>query len=110
MSPHEYELTLPSTVAQERKNTPVFTGLLKYFPNALEEVAKVSKIGNDQHNPNTPIHWDRNKSTDQLDAGTRHLIDHAKGIVIDTDGGYHLAKSIWRLCAELEIILENKSK
>ncbi|MCP4485275.1 MAG: hypothetical protein GY823_12045, partial [Flavobacteriaceae bacterium] len=33
--------------AQKRKDTPVFSGVLKYFPNALKEVAKCSKAGND---------------------------------------------------------------
>ena len=41
--------------AAERKATPVFSGVLKYFPNALKEVSKCSQAGNDQHHPDTPF-------------------------------------------------------
>lgn len=91
----------------ERKGMPVFTGVLKYFPNALKEVSKCSQAGNDQHHPNTPLHWDMNKSTDELDALTRHLIDHSVNPV-DTDGILHLTKVAWRALAGLERYLTNK--
>ena len=38
------------TDAKERKNLPIASGVLDYFPKALAEVARVSKVGNDQHN------------------------------------------------------------
>ena len=44
--------------AESRKATPVFSGVLKYFPNAIKEVAKCSQVGNDQHHPEKPLHWD----------------------------------------------------
>ena len=94
--------------AKERKGCPVYSGVVAYFPDALLEVARVSKIGNDQHNPGEPLHWDRDKSTDQLDAAMRHIIDRAKGQKFDTDKGRHLAKAIWRLCAELQLEIENE--
>ena len=56
--------------ASQRKAMPVFSGVLNYFPDAIREVARCSKAGNDQHHPGTPLHWDRNKSTDELDALT----------------------------------------
>lgn len=96
--------------AQERKDRPVCTGVLAYFPDALMEVARVSKIGNDQHNPGQPLHWAREKSTDQLDAAVRHITNHVSGEILDTDGTYHLAKSIWRLSAELQLILEKQNE
>lgn len=99
MSPHEYELTLPSTVAQERKGMPIFSGVLKYFPNALLEISKVSKAGNDQHNPGQPLHWDKSKSKDEADALVRHLLDSG---TLDTDGVRHTAKVAWRALALLE--------
>jgi hypothetical protein len=46
-----------------RKNYPVATGVLDYFPDALLEIARVSKIGNDQHHPGQPLHWDRAQPT-----------------------------------------------
>ena len=63
------------TKAELRKATPVFSGVLKYFPNALKEVAKASKAGNDQHHPDKPLHWDMSKSRDEYDALTRHLLE-----------------------------------
>ena len=94
------------TTAQIRKGIPVYSGVISYFPLALEEVAKVSKAGNDQHHPGTPLHWDRSKSGDELDALMRHLIDHAQGKIFDTDGQRHLAKCAWRILARLEKDLE----
>ena len=93
--------------AESRKNIPVFSGVLKYFPNALKEVAKCSKAGNDQHHPDKPLHWDMSKSTDEYDALTRHLIDHTVN-PIDDDGVLHLAKVAWRALAGLERHLTNK--
>lgn len=92
--------------ASSRKSTPIYSGVLKYFPHALEEIARVSQVGNDQHNKGEPLHWDRAKSTDELDALLRHLTDHAKGDIFDTDGQRHLAKVAWRALARLEKDLE----
>jgi len=93
--------------AAERKATPVFSGVLKYFPNALKEVAKCSQAGNDQHHPDKPLHWDMDKSKDEYDALTRHLIDHTIN-PIDDDGTLHLAKVAWRALAGLERHLTGK--
>ena len=43
--------------AKQRKERPVYTGVLKYFPDAIMEVAKVSLAGNQQHHPDKPLHW-----------------------------------------------------
>lgn len=96
------------TEAESRKAIPIYSGVLKYFPLALKEVAKVSKVGNDQHNKGQELHWSREKSSDHLDACVRHLIDHASGEVLDEDGQRHLAKSCWRLLAQLQLDLENE--
>jgi hypothetical protein len=89
--------------AEERKKTPVYSGVLNYFPDAILEVAKVSYIGNKQHNPNLPLHWDRSKSGDELDALTRHLIEAGK---IDDDGIRHSAKVAWRALSNLQKEIE----
>jgi len=94
-------------IAAQRKATPVFSGVLKYFPNAIKEVAKCSQAGNDQHHPDKPLHWDMNKSTDEYDALARHLIDHSIN-PLDDDGVLHLAKVAWRALAGLERHLTNK--
>ena len=93
--------------AEERKNMPVFSGVLKYFPLALLEISKLSKQGNDQHNPGQPLHWDRSKSRDELDALTRHLLCAG---TLDTDGMRHSAKIAWRALASLEKELEEAKK
>jgi hypothetical protein len=63
------------TDSLERKSYPIFAGCLRYFPAALAGVAKLSKQGNDKHNPGQPLHHARNKSTDHADCIMRHLID-----------------------------------
>lgn len=96
------------TEAEQRKSAPVYSGVLAYFPNALIEIAKVSKAGSEQHHPGKPLHWDKSKSTDEPDCLVRHLLDHAKGQVYDTDGMRHLAKTCWRAMAFLERELEKE--
>lgn len=89
----------------ERKATPVFTGVLKYFPKAIKYVSQVSKAGNDQHHPDKPLHWDKSKSTDEPDALVRHLIDHSIN-PMDDDGMLHAGKVAWRALALLERYLD----
>jgi hypothetical protein len=67
-------MTLP-TDSNERKNYPLFSGLIRYFPAALAGVANISKIGNDKHNPGQPMHHARKKSRDHGDCILRHLTD-----------------------------------
>jgi len=90
-----------------RKEMPVFSGVLKYFPDAIREVAKTSWIGNQQHHPNKPLHWDRSKSGDELDALTRHLMEAGE---VDTDGIRHSAKVAWRALANLQKELEENGE
>lgn len=92
-----------STDAKDRKATPMATGVLDYFPRALAEIARVSKAGNDQHNPGQPLHWDKTKSTDHADCIMRHLVDRG---TIDSDNQRHSAKVAWRALALLETELE----
>ena len=92
---------------EERKDTPIFSGVLKYFPDALKEVAKCSFIGQQQHNPNKPLAWDRSKSGNEYDSLTRHLID-SNNEDYDTDGTLHKAKIAWRALAGLQKHLENQ--
>jgi len=100
------DMILP-TDAQERKEIPIITGVLDYFPLAIAEVAKCSLKSNEQHNPGQPLHWNRTKSTDHVDCIGRHLVDRGK---FDTDGQRHTAKLAWRALAMLQIELENERK
>jgi len=90
-----------------RKATPITTGVLDYFPLAMAEVARVSKAGNDQHNPGQELHWDRTKSLDHADCISRHLLDRG---TLDSDGQRHTAKVAWRALALLQTELENAQK
>jgi len=109
-SKHYYELDRNGSItpvaegnANKRKGMPVYSGVLNYFPDAIREVARCSKAGNDQHHPGTPLHWDRSKSTDELDALTRHLIEAG---TIDSDNIRHSVKVAWRALANLQKELE----
>lgn len=93
---------LPSDY-QERKNLPIGTGVLDYFPDALAEVAKASMAGNKQHVPGTPLHWDRSKSSDEADAMIRHFLERG---TMDSDGVRHSGKMAWRALALLQKEIE----
>lgn len=93
------------TDAASRKEIPLCTGVLDYFPNAIAYVAMISKAGNDQHNPGQPLHWARSKSTDHADCIIRHQIERG---TVDTDGMLHSGKVAWRALAQLEQELEDR--
>ena len=63
------------TDAAERKEYVIYSGFVKYFPHAIAAVSHLSYKGNQQHHPDKPLHWDMSKSTDELDAMMRHVID-----------------------------------
>ena len=86
-----------------RKQYPIATGVLDYFPDAIREVAHISYIGSEQHNPGMSLHWDRSKSTDEADALMRHFLERG---TVDTDGLRHTAKCAWRALALLQKELE----
>lgn len=90
--------------SESRKAIPLASGVLDYFPAALVEVAKVSKAGNDKHNPGEPLHWARGKSTDQADAIARHLLE--RGGIDPETGQRFSAQLAWRALALLQLELE----
>ena len=89
------EQALP-TDAAERKTYPIYSGFINYFPHAIARVAHLSYKGNQQHHPDKPLHWDMDKSSDELDALMRHVID----------GDWE--QVAWRSLANLERKLTNK--
>lgn len=95
--------TLPTDSAA-RKDIPLASGLLDYFPAALAEVAKVSKAGNDKHNPGRPLHHSRGTSGDHADCVARHLVE--RGTIDPDDNQRHTAKLAWRALALLQEELE----
>ena len=91
--------------ATDRKAYPLYRGLFQYFPDALWEVAHVSYVANEQHNPGEPLHWATEKSTDEADCLLRHLL---KAGTFDTDGLKHTAKVAWRALALLQREIEKE--
>jgi len=92
--------------SKERKDVPLATGVLDYFPAALVALAKLSKLANDKHNPNEPLHWSRTKSADHADCIARHLVDRG---VIDPDTGLsHTVEMAWRALALLQLEEEER--
>lgn len=93
---------LPQT-SEARKNLPVTTGVLDYFPDAIAYVAFVSKVGNDKHNPGEPLHWERGKGGHNPDCAGRHLIERG---TYDADGLLNDGTLVWRALANLQLTLE----
>ena len=103
----------------ERKGQPIATGVLAYYPRAFAAVAEVSRRGNDKHNPGEPLHWAREKSTDEADCAARHIIDALAAdkrgdpggvLALDANGSPHLASAAWRVLAWLERALEGDER
>ena len=93
--------------SDKRKDIPVYAGFMAYFPDAIAEVARLSKVGNDKHNPGEPLHWSRDKSSDHADCIARHLLEHGE---IDTDGFSHTVKVAWRAMALLQVEEEERDE
>lgn len=100
--------TILSTSHRERKETPIYSGVIKYFPDALAYVAQISFAGNKKHNPGEPLHWAREKSSDHLDCAARHLVE--TGTVDPDDGFLHDGKLVWRALANLQEVLEKRKR
>jgi hypothetical protein len=100
--PRRFLTTLTSA---ERKEYPVVTGFVDYFPDAMAVVSHVSWRGNQKHNPGQDVHWARGKSGDHADCQGRHMIERG---TLDPDGIEHMAQKAWRAMAELQEYLEKK--
>ena len=99
-------MALP-TDAQERKRIPIYSGFISYFPDAIAAVAAHSFASNEQHNPGEPLHWAREKSTDQLDALSRHLTELPEALTLLEE--IELLKAIvWRAAAQLQLKCEER--
>lgn len=95
---------LIDTDSATRKTYPLARGLLDYFPDALAEVAKVSYIGNEKHNPGEPMHHARGKSMDHADCIVRHLVGRG-----GFDGDLRESAALaWRALALLQEELERE--
>lgn len=101
--------TLPQDSAA-RKEIPLYRGLLRYFPAALAAAARISKVGNEKHNPGEEMHHARGKSMDHGDCIIRHLIDlpedFGAGVGRDEDGELQVGYLVWRALAFAQEWLE----
>lgn len=98
-------MTLPID-SKARKDIPIYSGCLRYFPAALALVASISKIGNDKHNPGEALHHARGKSMDHGDCILRHLIDMEDFLSVGklAEAANGAAQVAWRalaICQEL---------
>lgn len=93
-----------------RKQIPMCSGLLDYFPAALAEVARVSWVGNQKHNPGENLHHARGKSMDHADCIVRHLTERGGYDVVVIEGVEHRVRHsaalAWRALALLQEELE----
>jgi hypothetical protein len=89
---------LPSDAAL-RKCIPVYTGFIKYFPDAIAAISYHSYTGGVQHGQTLDtLHWDRSKSTDHLDALMRHVLEEDWEAVA------------WRALAHLQTEIEKEKQ
>jgi hypothetical protein len=104
-------LTLLPADSKARKEFPLYSGVIKYFPDALLAISHVSYVGNVQHNgPDAPLHWAKEKSADEPDALMRHLAEVAAGQELDSDGVPLLWKIGWRALAFIQRDIDAKRK
>jgi hypothetical protein len=102
-------MSLP-TDSKGRKDVPLFSGCMMYFPDALAELARLSRIGNDKHNPGQPLHWSRGKSGDHADCIARHLMDAGpewtETFKENGEEVLHAVALFWRAGAMAQIAIE----
>lgn len=92
--------------SQYRKDRPMFTGFVLYFPDAIAEASLLSKRGNDKHAPGKPLHWVFGASADHLDCQLRHMVDHDE---LDAETEVlEAAANFWRAGANLQTLLEKR--
>lgn len=104
----ELERELATDKHAQRKATPVFSGVINYFPDAIWALAQCAVVGNRQHNPDSDtVFWNRSKSGDELDALMRHIMEAG---TVDDDGVRHSTKVAFRAMANLQKELEKEGE
>jgi hypothetical protein len=102
------KMTLP-TDSDERKGVPLFSGVLKYAPAALAGVARISKRGNDKHNPGQEMHHARGKSADHADCILRHAVDVAD-IEAHIVRNFDTDPDVWAQSEDVKTLLDEVSQ
>lgn len=88
-----------------REQYPLADGFFFYFPAAICEVARWSKVGNDKHNPGESLHWSREKSQDHANKILRHLLDYDQ---VEENGFIEAVPLAWRAMALAQTELEKR--
>lgn len=90
--------------------TPIYQGFIKYFPNAIEAVANVSRFGYEKYGTWGGWRDVENGINRYMDAKCRHMISEAKGEECAEDSKIlHAAHEAWGAMAKLELLLEAKN-
>lgn len=98
----------------ERKAFSIYGGVLRYFPAALREVAKVSAFGANKHSGGRLV-WTRQeiRAEEEVAGHLRSLVNH----VLEFDAGsgrdyesglLALTHAAWRALAALQVELEDQ--
>ena len=106
--PDPYASFILPTDSAERKRVPLWSGLFRYFPDALVAVARLSWAGNEKHNKGQPLHWSRDKSNDHADCLLRHQMDTGTGEVDPDSKELHEVEVAWRALAQAQLALERQ--
>ena len=96
-------MSLP-TDYKARKSTPICSGCLDYFPDALAAVSRLSLKANEKHNPGQKLHWSKGKSSDHADCLVRHLLE--RGTLDAEMDESHTVHVAWRALALLQTEIE----
>jgi hypothetical protein len=91
--------------SEERKQLPLKSGCLDYFPDALLLVSALSFLANEKHNPGQPMHWSKDKSADHADCLARHSLDTKHDDEFNLN---HRIAVAWRALADLQTAVENE--
>lgn len=92
--------------SQQRKQTPIYSGPMTYFPLALAAVARLCLKSNQKHNPGEELHWARHKSPDHKNCIARHLLD--SGTMDPEFDELHDVALAWRALANLQLAEEKR--
>ena len=87
-----------------RQQYPLFDALFGYFPAALCEVARWSKVGGAKWNDDK-LRWVREKSTDHENKILRHLLDYDQ---VEENGFVEAVPLAWRALALCQTVLEQR--
>jgi hypothetical protein len=72
-------------------------------------MARISKLGNDKHNPGEPLHHARGKSNDHPDCIIRHAMDVAD-IIAHIERNYVDDPQVWYKSEDAEALLDEVSQ